>query len=207
MLGRPPRREGPPSLSGLVWLAGVRGVDARLGDHTVLFPEDYEAEFRDIRAGRHPRDPTLSVTITSRSDPSDAPAGHENRFVMANAPALATPEPATARREADEAEGGRSLRDALARHGFDPADRVVVERWLAPAAFAAFGHRGSLYGAAPHGALATLRPTNAVAGVANAALAGGTVHPGGGVPLAMLSGRFAASLVAARLGLARRRGA
>jgi phytoene desaturase len=198
MLGQAPVREREPSLSGLVWLAGVRGTDARLAAHTVFFPEDYEQEFRDVRAGRHPRDPTLYVAISARVDPADAPAGCENRFVMANAPALTR---SVGGREAEEAEGKRSVHAVLARHGFDPAEGVVVERWQTPATFAAFGHRGSLYGAAPHGMLATLRPANAVAGVPNAALAGGTVHPGGGVPLALLSGRYAATRIARHLDL------
>ena len=198
MLGHAPVSDREPSLSGLVWLAGVRGTDARLASHTVFFPEDYEREFHDIRSGRHPRDPTLYVAISARSDPADAPAGCENRFVMANAPALTQ---RAAGREAEVAEGRRAVHAVLARHGFEPGEGVVVQRWQTPATFAAFGHRGSLYGAAPHGMLATLRPANAVAGVPNAALAGGTVHPGGGVPLALLSGRYAAARVARHLDL------
>jgi phytoene desaturase len=199
MLGRPPRRDAEPSLSGLVWLAGVRGADERLASHTVLFPEDYEAEFRDIRAGRHPRDPTLYISISSRTHPADAPAGHENRFIMANAPALP---PHAAARDGEAAdEGRRAMRAVLARHALDPGADLVVERWLTPSTFAAFGHRGSLYGAAPHGMLSTLRSANTVPGVPNVALAGGTVHPGGGVPLALLSGRYAAAAVVRRVGL------
>jgi phytoene desaturase len=209
LLGRAPRREREPSLSGLVWLAGVRGVDARLARHTVLFPQEYEREFREIRSGVHPIDPTLYLSISARDDPEDAPAGHENRFVMANAPALPPRgADAAARSPGGDAgalplhEAGRAaLRDTLARRGFAPAGGVVVERWLTPTSYAAFGHRGSLYGAAPHGLLAALRPRNAVAGAPDLALAGGTVHPGGGVPLALLSGRFAAERIARHLGL------
>ncbi len=200
MLGRPLGPEREPSLSGLVRLVGVRGVDDRLAQHTVLFPETYEREFLDLRAGRHPRDPTLYLSISSRSDPDDAPVGHENRFVMANAPALPTSTPATESEERAQA-GREAMHAAMTRHGFDPAAGVVVERWETPATFAAFGHRGSLYGDAPHGVLAALRAPNRVRALPDVALAGGTVHPGGGVPLALLSGRQAALVVARRLGL------
>lgn len=90
----------------------------------------------------------------------------------------------------------------LTRRGFDwPADALVTSRWLGPAAFARFGDRGRLYGPAPHGLLGALRPGQRLRGVRGLTLAGGTVHPGGGVPLALLSGREAAALLAAEVGL------
>ncbi len=193
-----------PSLSGTVALLGVRGVDARLAAHNVLFPDDYAAEFDDLRAGRHPRDPTLYLHASSKDDPDDAPPGCENWFVMANAPALpagdatgrpgaAQPSPEDAARRPADAAASRRLRTTLAARGFDSAGRTVVERDLGPAELARFGDRGAIYGAAPHGLTSTVRPGPRVRGVANLLLAGGTVHPGGGIPLALLSGRHGAA--------------
>ena len=195
LLGRPapPRRH--PSLSGTVSLLGVRGATPELAAHNVLFPPDYAREFADLRAGRHPSDPTLYLHASSKGDAADAPPGHENWFVMANAPAL----PAAGARVAADAEAARHLRRTLAARGFDPADRTVVARDLLPADLARFGDRGAIYGAAPNGLMSTLRPGPRLRGVANVWLAGGTVHPGGGIPLALLSGRYAAADVLARL--------
>jgi phytoene desaturase len=202
LLGRraPVRRN--PSLSGTVALLGVRGDAPELAPHNVLFPGDYAAEFDDLRAGRHPRDPTLYLHASVKGDPDDAPPGHENWFVMANAPALppgddrgapGVPDRVDAERARADAGAARGLRAALAARGLDPAGRTVVERDLGPADLACFGDRGAIYGATPVGLLATLRPGSSLPGVGNLWLAGGTVHPGGGIPLALLSGRYAAA--------------
>lgn len=203
LLGRPATARRHPSLSGTVALLGVRAETPELAPHNVLFPTDYAREFDELRAGRHPSDPTLYLHASSKGDPDDAPAGHENWFVMANAPALPAGDtrgaPGTMRapvgtaRSAADAAAVRRLRATLAARGFDPAGRTVVERDLGPAELARFGDRGAIYGPAPNGLLSTLRPGPAVRGVANVWLAGGTVHPGGGIPLALLSGRYAAA--------------
>lgn len=198
-LGRPAPERRVPSLSGTVALLGVRGTTPALAAHTILFPPDYAAEFADLRAGRHPRDPTLYVHASVRGDPDDAPAGHENWFVMANAPAWPAGGADPARRAAD-AEAAVRLRRTLSARGLDVAGRVVVERDLGPEHLARFGDRGAIYGPAPVGLASTLRPGPAVAGVANVRLAGGTVHPGGGMPLALLSGRYAAASLGRALG-------
>jgi phytoene desaturase len=192
------RRERAPSLSGLVLLAGLAGRDERLARHTILFPERYGAEFDAIDQGLHPSDPTVYLHISARDDPSDAPPGGENRFVMANAPALPLGARAPAELAALERQGREALLASLARRGFDwRADALVTSRWLGPSVFAAYGHRGRLYGHAPHGLLGALRPPPRLPAASNLLLAGGTVHPGGGVPLALLSGRFAASAILA----------
>ena len=209
LLGRqvPPRRF--PSLSGTVALLGVRGETPGLAPHNVFFPPDYAREFHDLRAGRHPSDPTLYLHASAKGDPADAPTDHENWFVMANAPALPPGDDTGApgrpagrvddERAAADAAAARRLRSTLAARGLDPAGRTVVERDLGPADLARMGDRGAIYGPMPQGLLSTLRPGPAVPGVTNLWLAGGTVHPGGGIPLALLSGRYAAADLLRRL--------
>lgn len=199
LLGRRPAEVRSPSLSGTVALLGVRSrAEDRLEAHNIFFPPAYGAEFEDIRRGRHPRDPTLYLHASSRGDPADAPAGHDNLFVMSNAPAL-PPGGGGEGRAAADAEAQRELRRTLARRGIDLSGRVVVERDLGPADLARFGDRGAIYGPAPAGLLSTLRPGPRVRGVRNLALAGGTVHPGGGIPLALLSGRLALRAIEAAM--------
>jgi phytoene dehydrogenase-like protein len=131
--------------------------------HRILFPSNYDAEFDDIFVHRRmPRDPTLYVSAPSVTDPSEAPGAW---FVLVNAPAA-------------EAE-------------FD--DDAVIERLNVDVVHRERVRYGPIYGPAPHGRLSSLRrPGNRVRGVKGLWLAGGTVHPGGGLPLVALGGRSVA---------------
>lgn len=184
---RPPGALAEPSLSGMVLLLAVDGEHPEVAHHTLSMPADYRAEFAAIRQGRVPDDPTLYLAVGARVRPDDAPAAAENWFVMANAPAL-----------------GRDGR-GIDEDGYaDAMERLLIERgWLHPGEarrvaalgprhLAGLASRGAIYGAAPHSLLATLRPAQRLRGLARTRLAGGTVHPGGGIPLAVLSGRRAA---------------
>jgi phytoene dehydrogenase-like protein len=72
--------------------------------------------------------------------------------------------------------------------------RVQMQHVLGPDYLATFAERGSIYGTAPHSLLTTLRSKQKIAGISNLVLAGGTVYPGGGIPLSLLSGKAAAEL-------------
>ncbi len=228
LLGRPAAgRVAPPSLSGFVLLLGVAGREPSGAHHTVIFPRDYAAEFAALRAGRLAAEPTLYLSVSARSDPSDAPEGHENWFVMVNAPPL--PEAPTADPLASALPGGGRtpfagpplldldgevasaaerryagwvVEELRRRSDFDPA-RLRFWRFVGPRQLARLGDRGAIYGAAPLGLTGALRPAPRLPGVANLALAGGTVHPGGGIPLVLLSGRNAADSVLAGAAKAR----
>lgn len=184
-----------PSLSGFVLLLGIEGRSAELSHHNIFFPRDYEEEFRAIRAGKPADDPTLYLSISAQSDPDQAPEGHENWFVMANAPAL----PAGGFDWEHEAPYYTELLiERLERRGLKVSPRIRLRHWLTPEDFARTGWRGALYGHAPHGLRQLIKPGQRVAGLANLVLAGGTVHPGGGIPLALLSGKRAAEAVLGR---------
>jgi phytoene desaturase len=176
LLGRPARlRER--SLSGLAVMLGLRGATPGLVHHTIAFPADYDAEFDDLFVLRRPvRDPAVYVSATCATDPAEAPAGAENWFVLVNAPAIGG--------EADwEAEAER-LVDRLGVR-----ERVVTMAVRSPADLEreTGAPGGSIYGVAPHGRLGTLRrPGGRVRGVPGLWLTGGTVHPGGGLPLVAL---------------------
>lgn len=197
LLGREPPQRGSTSLSGFVLLLGVEGPESNLAHHTIAFPEDYRQEFAAIRRGALPSDPTLYMHLSCRREPSDAPEGAENWFVMANAPSL--PQGASlSEARARESEYAGEMERMLERSGLLDGRTVRVRRWRGPSDLARYGHRGAIYGRAPHSLLATLRPGQRVRGVENLVLAGGTVHPGGGIPLALLSGRAAAEQVLSR---------
>ncbi|ADV68892.1 phytoene desaturase family protein [Deinococcus maricopensis] len=135
--------------------------------HHVLFPERYAQEWQDLQAGRLPADPTLYLHLDG-----------ERAFLLVNAP----PRPEAVH---DREEYARFLLARLAARLPLP---VASWRALGPGEYARTGQGGALYGRAPHGLVGSLRPGWRHAGVLNLAQVGGTVHPGGGVPLSMLSG-------------------
>jgi phytoene dehydrogenase-like protein len=178
------------SLSGYVLLIAARSAPPGLHHHTIVFPADYDAEFDDLFVHRRPaREPTAYLSVSSVSDPSQAPPGAANAFVLVNAPAGA----------ADGAFDGyhRIVLRRLACAGYDLTRAEVVGK-RTPATLerdtGAVG--GAIYGAAPHGRLGTLRrPGLRVRGLRNVLRVGGTAHPGGGLPLVALSGELAARTV------------
>ena len=182
---------GDPSMSG--WTAVLRAArgEPRVA-HTVLFPTDYEAEFADIfDADRPPRDPTVYLCAQEACHGRTGWSDGEPVFVMANAPAEPREgsRPETTWTDLRATVLGRIHGAGLA----SPADAVVWERTPRVLAAALPGSRGSIYGLASNDAFAAFRrPPNRVGGVPGLYLASGSAHPGGGMPLAALSGRIAA---------------
>ncbi|CAB4899691.1 unannotated protein [freshwater metagenome] len=184
---------GERSLSGFALMLGLQGAEPGRRHHEIRFPADYDAEFDDVFRHRQPvRDPTLYLAASSVTDPGEAPAGGENLFVLANAPLHRVGGGPDWDAVADDYE-----RHVLDRLGIDP-DRIVVSARRTPADLerqtGAIG--GAIYGVAPHGRLGTLRrPPNDVPGVGGLWRVGGTTHPGGGLPLVLLSGRTVAGRI------------
>ncbi|MGC9399764.1 MAG: phytoene desaturase family protein [Anaerolineae bacterium] len=185
----------PPSGSGFVMLLGVEGEHPDLAQHNIFFSSDYRREFADIfQRGIPPREATIYVTITSKRDPVHAPPGCENWFVLVNAPPLGSGFDWRAEAEAY----GNALLAQLAAFGYDVRDRLRVRHTLTPEEIRdqTGAWRGALYGVSSNNPLAALRrPPNRSHDVQGLYFAGGTTHPGGGVPMVTLSGRTAARMV------------
>ena len=176
-------------------LVGTNRTFPDLPHHSIFFPPDYAAEFRDI-LDRHvpPHDPTIYVCRATATDPSAAPEGCDNLFIMVNVPYLdgqtdwhtcATPY-------------RNHIIETLRRRGLDIADAIVVEDiWTPERIAAAYGaQQGAIYGFASNNRRAAfLRPPNRSDAMRNLYFAGGSTHPGGGIPLALLSGKIAADLI------------
>lgn len=186
-----------PSCSGFILLLGVEGTHPQLAHHNIFFAPDYPAEFEAIFGrGVMPAEPTIYVSITAKSDPDHAPPGCENWFVLVNAPPLG---PAWDwEKEADRVE--RRILELLARQGIDIREKIRVRRRLTPADLERLtgAQRGALYGSSSNSRWAAFqRPSNRSKEVPGLYFCGGTTHPGGGVPMVMLSGKVAVEMLLA----------
>lgn len=185
------------STSGFILFQGVRECDPRLGHHNIFFSDDYPTEFAEIHEQRiSPREPTIYISVSARTDSTHAPEGHDNYFVLVNVPARDPAQPWTA----DEARDYRNLVvQRLERFGLaDLANRIVTEQIFTPGDFAArdLAWHGSLYGWASHSIGTSLfRPPLHAPGLRDVYFTGGTTHPGGGIPLVLLSGKMVADLI------------
>ncbi len=185
-----------PSCSGFIMLLGVEGTNEQLAHHNIYFSSDYPAEFRDIfDRGVPPADPTIYISISGKTDPDHAPDGCENWFVLVNAPPLGDAYDWNANTQ----QYRNLVLDKLAGYGLDVRQRIRYEQIYTPADLERMtnARRGALYGASSNSKwTAFRRPNNRAHDVKGLYFAGGTTHPGGGVPMVMLSGKVAARMVA-----------
>lgn len=187
----------PVSSSGFALLVAVDGRTEGLAHHNIAFADDEAAEFADIfDRHRAPADPTLYVCASAVSDPSQAPPGCENWFVLVNVP------PASAVDWDADAEPYRDhLLERLAAHGWDLAGRIRSVEVITPLDIAERyrAWQGSIYGTSSNGRQAAfLRPSNR-GPRRGLYLVGGSSHPGGGLPLVAMSGAIVAAMVEADL--------
>ncbi len=192
-------RRATPSLSGFVLLLALRGRTPDLAHHTVLFPDDYDAEFDAVfgRDARPVEDPTVYV-----SAPDDAALrpddDHESWFVLVNAPRHgAGPGAVDWTRDRLAASYADRVLDVMARRGLDVRHRVLWREVRTPADLErdTWSPGGAIYGTSSNGARAAfLRPSNA-SPVPGLFLVGGSAHPGGGLPLVGMSAAIVAGLV------------
>lgn len=184
-----------PSSSALVYYWGIDRSFYELGLHNIFFSSDYHKEFDAIhRQKRVPEDPTIYINITSKITPTDAPAGQENWFVLVNAP------PHDGRTwEEDLAATKQAILARLSEALHTPLqDHIIAEGHMTPSDIEeqTGSFRGSLYGISSNTTMAAfLRHPNISRRYPGLYLCGGSVHPGGGMPLAALSGVIAARAI------------
>ena len=202
-------REGlaPRSLSALTWAIHGQASGFDLSYHNVFFHPDYASEFEDVFGqSRLPRQPTLYLCAQDRLPGATAPGGAGERlFCLINAPARGDSAPLTPEEIAlCEHTAFNHLQrcgltiTALPQHRVCSAPQDFHQRFP--------GSGGALYGMAPHGWMSSFRRPSASTPIPGLFLAGGSTHPGAGVPMATLSGRLAAATLMAHLDSTRRSG-
>ncbi len=189
-------RKLEPSCSGFVLLLGIDRRYEPLSHHNIFFSDDYEREFRQIFRKRvMPDEPTIYIANTSHTDPSHAPADGSNLFILVNAPYL------NGKQEWDslKTDYGNRLIARLENYGLESlSDSIAYRKEITPADFYRRyrSHRGSIYGTSSNSRLsAFMRPRNKSREVDSLYLTGGSTHPGGGIPLVVLSAFHAVELI------------
>lgn len=183
------------SSSALIFYWGIKKEFKNLILHNILFSDDYQKEFdfifnkKDIY-----EDPTVYLNISSKHNSSDAPIDMENWFVMINVPS-------DQGQDWDELIK-RSKTNIIAKINrvlkTDVQDLIVFEDILSPKLIqsrtSSLG--GSLYGSSSNEKMAAFfRHRNYSPNISNLFFCGGSVHPGGGIPLALSSAKIVSELI------------
>jgi phytoene desaturase len=178
------------SSSALILFWGINTQFPDLKLHNILFSEDYEAEFEYLFQRRLIYyDPTVYIFIGSKELEGEAPKGHENWYVMINVPENTGQNWANLKKEARKnilIKINRMLSINIENHieYEEIMDPVTIERDTS-------SWHGSLYGNSSNGRAAAFnRHPNFSKKYKNLYFTGGSVHPGGGIPLCLASAKI-----------------
>jgi phytoene desaturase len=182
------------SSSALIFYWGINKTFDELDVHNIFFSKDYKHEFDCIDTGKITNDPSVYINITSKKIISDAPENAENWFVMINVPNNQD-------QNWDEliATSRENIINKLSRIlKTDIAPLIVCEEILDPRSIESktSSHRGALYGNSSNNQFAAfLRHSNKSSKLKGLYFCGGSVHPGGGIPLALLSAKICTDFI------------
>ena len=185
----------PRSSSALIFYWGIKKEFPELDLHNIFFSEDYETEFAYIFEKKDVHhDPTVYINISSKEESTDAPKGCENWFTMINVPSNTGQD-----WDAIVANARENIIKKLSRLlKEDISELIEFEDILDPRTIASKtqSYQGALYGASSNNKYAAfLRHPNFKSSIANLYFCGGSVHPGGGIPLCLLSGKIVSELI------------
>jgi len=178
------------SSSALVFYWGISKQFPQLDLHNIFFSADYKVEFDQIwKEKTIYHDPTIYLNISSKYKPDDAPQECENWFTMINVPANTGQDWDTLINEAR-----KNVLTKLSKIlGQDISKRIVCESILDPRSIESrtSSYRGSIYGTSSNSKFAAfMRHANRSSKIKNFYFCGGSVHPGGGIPLCLLSAKI-----------------
>ena len=186
------------SLSAVTWSMRVKASGFPLVRHNVFFNQPYQSEFSDIfEKKKLPSNPTVYICAQDRADFPSQNNDYERIFCLVNAPANGDI-------QSDDEEIERCEQKAFSlmrQYGLQLQDAQITR--TSPQQFAKLfpGRGGALYGQATHGWMSSFQRLGSQSQIQNLLLAGGSAHPGPGVPMAAMSGRLAAATLMERLGL------
>lgn len=183
------------SSSALVFYWGISKKFEQIELHNILFSKNYKAEFDGLfKYKTLYNDPTVYINITSQIEASQAPIGKQNWFVMINAPANIGQDWETLKQKARALiieKINRLLQTNIEEY-------IEVEEQLDPVKIetSTNSYGGSLYGTSSNSKLAAFfRHPNFKNNIKGLYFCGGSVHPGGGIPLCLKSAKIVSELI------------
>ncbi len=185
------------SSSALIYYWGINREFQELDLHNILFSNDYKREFDGLFGNRGlTADPSVYINISSKEEKTDAPSGCENWFVMINVPSNYGQNWQSLKNEARKNIINKinktlnvSIEDHIVKE--DTLDPVLIEKRTS-------SYRGSLYGTSSNSKFAAfLRHPNFTSRLKGLYFCGGSVHPGGGIPLCLYSAKIVSDLIQA----------
>jgi len=177
------------STSAVIFYWGIKQEFDSLDVHNILFSENYQEEFKTLELKSIYHDPTVYINISKKYVAEDAPSGCENWFVMVNSPHRAG-------QNWDKliAETRNNIIAKINRIlKVDIESLIVVESLLDPRTIESrtSSHLGALYGSSSNDKMAAfMRHANFSSKIKDLYFCGGSVHPGGGIPLCLLSAKI-----------------
>lgn len=185
----------PRSSSALIFYWGINRQFPALDMHNIFFSKDYKKEFDAIfKHDTIDDDPTIYINITTKHNPSDAPANCENWFVMINVPGNKGQNWDVLKQKAKQ----QILAKLNRMLDVNISALIVTEEILEPISIASktSSYQGSLYGSSSNNRYAAfLRHANFSSKIKGLYFCGGSVHPGGGIPLCLLSAKITAEMI------------
>lgn len=183
------------SSSALIFYWGIDKEFPELDVHNIMFTEDYKTEFDHIFDSKTIyEDPTIYINITSKKIEEDAPKGKENWFVMINVPSVYGQD-----WDSMVAQARKNILIKISRNlGEDVEKLILFEEQLTPQLIQdkTYSFKGSLYGTSSNSRFAAFfRHKNFSSQYKNLYFCGGSVHPGGGIPLALSSAKIIEKLI------------
>ena len=179
----------PKSTSALIFYWGIKHSFGALDLHNIFFSNDYKNEFEHLAEGKVYNDPTIYVNITSKYVKGEAPEGCENWFVMVN-----VPHDSGQNWDTIVAQTRKNVIEKISKNlNIDLAQLIDCEEVLNPKTIdtKTLSHLGALYGNSSNNMMAAfLRHSNFSKNIKNLYFCGGSVHPGGGIPLCLLSAKI-----------------
>lgn len=182
------------STSAIVYYWAVNQDFEEIGLHNIFFSEDYRKEFDQLfDKNDFPDDPTIYIHNSSAIQKDDAPEGCQNWFVMVNAPAGKEPteQVLISIKQKIIKKLERSLQIDITNHILHEDNWCMskIERITG-------SYKGALYGGAFNSKLSSFkRHGNASKKHKNMYFSGGSVHPGGGIPLVLKSAKIVDQLI------------
>ena len=186
--------EQEPSSSAMIFYWGMKDSFPELDLHNIFFSENYKEEFSAIfDKGEVSDDPTVYVHVSSKLVPEDAPNGCESWFILVNVPSNGGQNWEEFRIRIREMVV-QKLSRILKR---DISSLIEVEDYLDPVRIEqrTSSHSGALYGASSNDRMAAFFRHPNFSKVKGLYFVGGSVHPGGGIPLCLLSAKIATEMI------------